>query len=220
MHPPPALAPTLPLPSYTPPPPGRAAELEKLVQEGGAPSATFVVNPDKPRKGTFEVRRGNKTYVSLEVGGRWVRGGSAPDGRRLAGPLRGATTRRSKPHPGPLNLLPGLRILAWAGAAPPLQGAAGAGPGGGGRTAGGRPQVASRREEDRGSRWRGRPGRWQAQAARAATPMTLQQGKARPAACCADPHRCRQPAQLWLEPSQQRRTPVAGPPTGAALLAG
>lgn len=44
----------------------RAAELEKLVKEE-APGASFVVNPDKPRRGTFEVRRGDKVYVSLQA---------------------------------------------------------------------------------------------------------------------------------------------------------
>ncbi|PSC69014.1 Seleno H [Micractinium conductrix] len=42
----------------------RANELEKLVLES-VPEAEFAINPEKPRKGCFEVRRGDKTYVSL-----------------------------------------------------------------------------------------------------------------------------------------------------------
>lgn len=30
-----------------------------------APAATVSINPDKPRKGCFEVRGGGKTFVSL-----------------------------------------------------------------------------------------------------------------------------------------------------------
>lgn len=46
-----------------------------------------------------------------------------------------------------------------------------------------------------------------------------QQGKAHPAACCADPRRRRQPNQPWSPPSSAN-SPVAGPPTEVALLAG
>ncbi|KAG2425656.1 hypothetical protein HXX76_013500 [Chlamydomonas incerta] len=43
----------------------RATKLEKLIKEG-APGTSVSVNPDKPRKGCFEVRGpGGKTFVSL-----------------------------------------------------------------------------------------------------------------------------------------------------------
>ena len=44
----------------------RAAELEKLVT-ASFPDATFSINPDKPRRGCFEVRSGDKVFVSLQV---------------------------------------------------------------------------------------------------------------------------------------------------------
>ncbi|PNW87376.1 hypothetical protein CHLRE_02g120301v5 [Chlamydomonas reinhardtii] len=44
---------------------GEATKLEKLIKEG-APGTSVSVNPDKPRKGCFEVRGpGGKTFVSL-----------------------------------------------------------------------------------------------------------------------------------------------------------
>ncbi|EFN58945.1 hypothetical protein CHLNCDRAFT_140940 [Chlorella variabilis] len=44
----------------------RAAELEGIVKES-VPGAVFVINPDKPRKGTFEVRREGVVYESLQA---------------------------------------------------------------------------------------------------------------------------------------------------------